>query len=302
MASLIAADLMGPGSQGKGIALALSGLTVANLVGVPLLTAFGQGLGWRTSYLLIAAIFAVTVILLLVAVPRTGPPPPRTARQELSMFRSKQVWALCVIAAVGFAGFFCVFSYVADLTEQVAGMPARLVPVVLAVAGLGMTLGNVLGGWATDRSERRTLYAGFPVLILSLVALLLLAHSPAGLLVTIFLVTGANSIIMPTMQAWLIRVSGDSQVLGAALNHAAFNLANSLGAALGGWVIAAGLGYLAPTAVAVGLSVLGFAMVLAVIAGQGALTRRRLRASGRSATARPRADGAAGAAGHDGAR
>lgn len=274
VASLLAASLMGPGNQGKGIALALSGLTIANLVGVPLLTAFGQNLGWRTSYLMIAGVFALTVALLVLAMPRQERPAERTVREELSAFGSAQVWAVCGIAAVGFAGMFAVYSYIAELSEQVAGTSASFVPVVLACAGLGMTLGNLLGGVAADRSETRTLLLGFPFYILALASVYVFSVTPAGLVITIFLMNLANMIVMPAVQAWLIRASGSSQVLGAALNHAAFNISNSVGAAVGGAVIARGLGYRAPAAVAVVLAAIGYLMVLAALA-----TRRRRRAA-----------------------
>lgn len=272
VASLIAASLMGPGSQGRGIALALSGLTVANLVGVPLLTAFGQNLGWRTSYLMIAGVFALTVALLVLAVPRQEPSADRSMREELSAFGSAQVWGVCGIAAVGFAGMFAVFSYIADLSEQVAGTPASFVPVVLACAGLGMTLGNVLGGIVADRSETRTLVLGFPFYILALGSVFVFSGTPAGLMVTVFLMNLAYMMISPAMQAWLIRASGGAQVLGAALNHAAFNIANTVGAALGGAVIARGLGYRAPAVVGMVLALVGYLLVLAAFA-----TRRRRR-------------------------
>lgn len=278
VASLIAASLMGPGSQGKGIALALSGLTIANLVGVPLLTAFGQSLGWRTSYLLIAGIFAVTVVLLIVGVPRQERPAERSVREELGALRSAQVWAVCGIAAVGFAGMFAVYSYIADLSEQVAGTSAAFVPVVLACAGLGMTIGNILGGIAADRSENGTLLLGFPVYILALASVLVFSGNPAGLMVTIFLMNLANMVLTPAVQAWLIRASGRSQVLGSALNHAAFNVANTLGAALGGVVIAAGLGFRAPAAVAVVLAALGYGMVIVALTTRRTRRRRRIAA------------------------
>lgn len=275
VASLIAASLMGPGSQGKGVALALSGLTIANLAGVPLLTAFGQGLGWRNSYLMIAAVFAVTVVLLLTLVPKQGRPAERSILEELSAFRSKQVWAVAGIGAVGFAGAFAVYSYIADISENVAGTTAAFVPLVLASAGLGMTLGNLIGGWATDRSENATMLLGFPLYIIALVALFAFAGTPAGLMITLFCVNLANSMVTPAVQTWLIRASGRSQVLGASLNHATFNVANSLGAALGGAVIAAGYGYRAPVLVAIALAACGFAMVLVALGTKRVLDRRR---------------------------
>ena len=180
------------------------------------------------------------------------------------------------IAAIGFAGAFAVFSYIADIAEKVAGAPHAFVPWLLAAAGLGMTIGNVVGGGAADRSLVGTLLGTFPVYILALVAMLASAHSPVGLMVTFFLVNLANAVLNPPMQTWLIRIAGRSEVLGASLNHASFNVANALGAALGGAVIAAGLGYRAPIVIALVLATLGMAMVVTALVLLRLRSARRL--------------------------
>src|SRR5699024_10393669 len=275
VASLLAASLMGPGSQGKGVAVALSGLTFANLAGVPLMTALGQVAGWRTVYLVIAGIFAATVLALRWAVPAQPVVPGRRAVDELLALRRVQLWVVMGIAAVGFAGGFAVFSYVADITTRVSGASAGMVPWVLAAAGLGMTLGNVLGGMTTDRSLRGTLLLGFPVYIAALVGLFLAAPgSLAGLIIGLFAVNAANSVLNPALQTWLIRVAHRSEVLGASLNHAAFNVANALGAALGGAVIAGGLGFRAPMVVAILLASTGLVLVLTTLAALRSEERR----------------------------
>lgn len=276
IASLLAASLMGPGSQGKGVALAMSGLTVANLAGVPVLTALGQAFGWRLTYLAIFGVFALTVVLLVRAVPRQEKPVGRRLIDELRAFRRLQLWVVMGIAAIGFAGAFAVFSYISDIAQSVAGAPAGFVPWLLAAAGLGMTIGNLLGGWAADRSLFGTLLGTFPVYIGALVAMALSSHTATGLLVTFFVVNLANSVLVPPMQTWLIRIAGRSEVLGASLNHASFNVANALGAALGGAVIAAGLGYEAPVLIALALAVLGLAMVVTALVLLRLRARRRL--------------------------
>ena len=180
--------------------------------------------------------------------------------------RRLQLWIIMGIAAVGFAGGFAVFSYVADITTQVSGAAAGMVPWVLAAAGLGMTLGNILGGITTDRSLRGTLLVGFPLYITALVGLFLAAPgSLPGLLIGFFAVNLGSSALGPALQTWLIRVAHRSEVLGASLNHAAFNVANALGAALGGAVIAGGLGYRAPMVVAILLAGTGFLLVVATL-------------------------------------
>ena len=135
-------------------------------------------------------------------------------------------------------------------------------PWVLAAIGVGMTLGTVFGGWAADRDLRRTVLVGFPFFLASMVAMALTGDSPVGVFVSAFAVGLTTMVIIPAVQARLIAVSGEAQLLGAALVHSALNIANSIGAALGGLVIAAGLGYLAPSWVGVGLGLLGFGLAV----------------------------------------
>lgn len=228
-------------------------------------------------YLVIAAIFLATVLALRWTLPPQPAVPGRRAVDELLALRRVQLWIVMALAAVGFAGGFAVFSYVADITTQVSGASASVVPWVLAAAGLGMTLGNILGGITTDRSLRGTLLLGFPVYIAALVGLFLAAPgSLPGLLIGFFAINVASSALGPALQTWLIRVAHRSEVLGASLNHAAFNVANALGAALGGAVIAGGLGFRAPMVVAIVLASTGFVMVGATLVALQLRSRRTL--------------------------
>lgn len=279
VASLVAGSLMGPGSQGKGVALALAGLSVSNLIGVPLLTAFGQNLGWRVSYLLIAAVFALTVlcqVATLVRIQRRtgdqGAQPTvrseRTARQELSAFRRPALWVIIAISSMTAAGLFAYYSYIADIATRSAGLSVSMVPVALAATGLGMTVGNIFGGILTDRSLVRTLVWATVGYAVALVGLYLAAGGPVGFVVMLCLASMASSIIVPALQTWLIQSAGDSQVLGASLNHAAFNIANTIGAVTGGAAIAHGFGYRSPILVALGLVLVGLALTLLALAGR----------------------------------
>jgi DHA1 family inner membrane transport protein len=261
-ASLVAARIMGPGSQGKGIAIVLSGLTISNVVGVPAITWLGQQAGWRLAYLGVAGIFVLTLLAVLLAVPRQPAEPGGSARQELRIFRLPQAWLMMGAAAIGFGGFFAVYSYIAEVVTQVTGKPLSFVPWVLVAIGLGMTVGNLFGGWAADRNLRLTLLAGTPVLIAALAGMALIAHTPTGLLVATFVIGAANAMLIPSIQSRLISIGGDAQLIAAALNHSAFNVGNSLGALLGGAVIAAGFGYLAPTLVGVALAIVGYGLTI----------------------------------------
>lgn len=266
VASLLAARLMGPGSQGRGIALAMSGLTLANVFGVPLATWLGQLFGWRIAFVFVALIFTVALLLALAVLPRFPGNPERSPLRELSALRNPRTWIMIAVGSVGFGGFFAVYSYIAEVTTRETGLAPSAVPWVLASLGVGMTLGNLLGGWASDRDLRRTITWGFASFIAALALYTQLAQSAAGLFVSVFLLGLASSTLIPSIQARLIRISDEAALLGAAVNHAAFNVGNSLGAWLGGIVIARGLGYLAPGWVGVALAVLGFALALLSLA------------------------------------
>ncbi len=261
-ASLIAARIMGPGSQGKGVALALSGLTIANVVGVPLATWLGQSLGWRWAYVLVAAIFAATLALALAFLPRYAANPDRDPRSELRALANYRLWIMIAVGSIGFGGFFAVYSYVSEVTTRITGLEPPAVPWVLAVMGLGMTIGNLIGGWASDRNLVGTIVVGFATFVASLLVYTWVAPSPVGLFVTVFSIGLTEAILIPSIQARMIRIADEAELLGAAVNHAAFNVGNGLGAWLGGAVIAAGFGYLAPGWVGIALALVGFALAL----------------------------------------
>ncbi|WP_308799691.1 MFS transporter [Agromyces silvae] len=263
IASLVAASLMGPGKRARGVALVLSGLTIANVIGVPAITWLGQAAGWRVAYLAVAAIFALTFVAVLAAVPWQPGDARATMRRELAAFGRAQVWFAVGIGAVGFGGLFAVYSYVAPLATEVTGLREALVPFALVAIGLGMTVGNLVGGRLADWSVRRAMYLFFVVLAFALVLLALTAANPVGLFTGLFLVGGASAALSPTIQARLMDVARDSQSLAAALNHSALNIGNSLGAFLGGLAIAGGLGYVAPVWIGVLLTLVGSALAVA---------------------------------------
>lgn len=266
VASLLAARIMGPGKQGQGIALALSGLTVANIVGVPVVTWIGGIWGWRVAYLVVAGIFAFTLLAGLFVLPRYPGDPTRRAMQELRAFRHGQLWLMVAVACIGFGGFFAVYSYLAEMAPRVASVPPAMVPWLLAVVGVGMTIGNIVGGRLSDAAPRRAMSFGFVSFMAALTFFGLFATSPVGIFVGAFLLGATSSALTPGIQSRLIHVAGDAALMAAATNHAAFNVGNSLGAALGGAVIAAGLGYLAPAWVGLALAAIGFLLLMGSLA------------------------------------
>lgn len=258
--ALVAADVLGPGKRAKGVAFILTGLTIANVVGVPLGTFLGQQWGWRAAFLAVTVVFALAALSIAVFVPQHPGDPGRTLRSELSVFRVGQVWFTLGIGAIGFGGFFAVYSYIAPLVTDVAGSPAWAVPIVLVIVGLGMTTGNLLGGALADRDLRRTLLFGMAGLAVVLALLALLSFQIVMLAVLAFCVGLVSSALSPAIQTRLMDVAGDNQSIAAAMNHSALNIGNSLGAFLGGSVIALGWGFTAPAWTGAVLAVIGLAI------------------------------------------
>lgn len=260
VATLAASDLLGPGNRGKAATSVLMGLAIANIVGVPAVTAIGQAVGWRVAYLVVAAAFALTFAAVAVALPHTPGDPTATIRGELRAFARGQVWLAVALGAIGCGGLFAAYTYVAPITTDITRLSASVVPVVLIVFGIGMTIGNVVSGRFIDRGIRRSVVAGFLGTLAALLVLLLGASSPLGLFAGMFLLGFFVSVLGPSIQVRLMDVAHGSTTIAAASTHSALNIGNSLGAALGAVVIAAGFGYLSPIAVGVGLTLVGLGL------------------------------------------
>src|SRR6478736_2201057 len=260
--ALVAADVMGPGNRAKGVAYVLTGLTVANVVGVPLGTYLGQQAGWRTAFMIVALIFAVATVCIAIFVPAHAGDPVRTIREELKVFRVGQVWLTLGIGAIGFGGFFAVYSYVAPMITEVSGSAAWVVPIILVLMGIGMTIGNLAGGYLADLDLRRTMIGGLIALAIVLALLALTAQWIWAIGFFVFLVGLVSSVLSPSTQTRLMDVAGDNQSIAAALNHSALNMGNSLGAFLGGMVIAIGWGFVAPAWIGVALALAGLGIAV----------------------------------------
>ncbi len=269
--ALVASDVLGPGRRAQGVAFVLTGLTVANVVGVPLGTFLGQNYGWRVTFMAVAAVFALATVCIAAFVPHHEGSPERTLRAELRVFRIGQVWLTLAIGAIGFGGFFAVNSYVASMVTEVAHAPAWAVPVVLVTSGIGMTIGNLVGGRLADRDLRRTLLGAFLGTAAVLALIGLTAQWIIVLAALLFALNFCGSILAPSIQTRLMDVAEDNQSIAAALNHSSLNVGNSLGAFFGGTVIAAGWGFVAPAWVGVAMALVG--PVLST-AGFGLVRRR----------------------------
>ncbi|RBM16982.1 MFS transporter [Prauserella sp. PE36] len=264
--AVVASSLVGAGEKAKAVSMMFMGLTLANVIGVPLGTLLGQQVGWRATFLLVALIGAAALMSIAKLVPHQGRPAEASLRGELAAFRRPQVWLALAIVTFGLGGGFACLSYVTPMMTDVAGFQPATVTLLLSLAGLGMTLGNFLGGRLADRAPMPALCGALFGLGTVLTAFTVTAHSKIGAAITIFLVGVAAFMVGPILQARVMEKAGGSPSLVSAAVQSAFNIANSIGAYLGGLVIAGGMGLVAPNWVGALLAALGLGLA-AVSAG-----------------------------------
>jgi DHA1 family inner membrane transport protein len=259
VAALVAASLAPPDRRASAVGLVMSGLTSATLVGVPIAAWLGQHLGWRAAFVLVGAIATLACVLIRRGVPELPVPHGASPLRELSALGRPQVWLTLGIGAIGFGGMFSVFSYIKPTLIEVAGLSLDAMPLVLALFGTGMVAGNLLGSRLADKSLKGTIAALLVWNAVVLGGFAFAAGHPATACVSVFFI-GTIVAIAPALQIRLMDVAGEAQTLSAALNHSAFNIANALGAWLGGVAIAAGLGWTSTAWVGVLLALGGMAV------------------------------------------
>ncbi|MEL7558982.1 MFS transporter [Stutzerimonas chloritidismutans] len=242
VAMLVAASMVAPDQRAKAVSRVLAGLTIAMLIGNPTATWLGQWLSWRWAFGLVALIALLTVLLVAIFLPLDRSEPRNNPMRELRDFNRKPVWLALAISSIGFAGMFCVFSYLAPTMLEVTGVSEQWIPVGLAALGAGGIVGNIFGGWLFDRLGFKAIAWLLLWSILVLLVFPLAAHSLWTILPAAFAV-GTMVSLGPPLQTHLMDVAGEAQTLAAASNHSAFNVANALGPWLGGLAISAGLGW-----------------------------------------------------------
>jgi len=254
--ALVAASLVPRERRAQAVSRMMLGLTLATVVGVPLANGVGQLVGWRWGFGLVAILATATAGLLLAFMPHAAGDRGASPLRELGALRRPQVWLALGMGAIGFGGLFAVYTYLATTLVEVTGAAPALVPLVLAVFGVGLTLGNLVCAWAADRALMPA--AGITLVFnAAMLALYPSAAQSLWTLVPVVLLIGCSGGLATILQSRLMDVAGDAQTLAAALNHSAFNTANALGPWLGGLAIAAGYGWTSTAWVGVGLALAG---------------------------------------------
>ncbi|GAA3606678.1 MFS transporter [Kineosporia mesophila] len=271
VAAVQAANLVTKNKRSQAMAVVFAGLTIANVVGVPMTTFIGQNTSWRLVLVLVAVVELAGALGVLAAVPRSeridpSSPDAPHLRHELSAFKNKQIWLSLGVATIGGGATFATFSYIAPMMTEVAGYAESSITPLLVLFGLGMTFGNLIGARLSDRYDgTRVIYSAMGANVVIAAIFYFASSNKIASAALIFLFPFANTMAFPALQNRIISLAGGAPNLAAASMHAAFNIANSIGAWLGGLTIAAGWGYNSPNLVAVGLGFLG--VVIAVYAG-----------------------------------
>lgn len=261
--SVVAAELVAPEKKAGAISMMFTGLTVANVVGVPLGTFLGQSAGWRFTFLVVAALGVVGLAGVAKLVPDMPGPEGVRLRHELAAFRNVQVVLAMAMTVLGFGGVFAAITYIAPMMTDVAGYADSSVTWLLVLFGLGMVAGNLTGGRFADRALMPLLFTALGALAVVLALFTLTAHDKAAAAVTVFLIGALGFATVPPLQKRVLDQASGAPTLASAVNIGAFNLGNALSAWLGGIVIAAGFGYTSPNWV--GAALAAAALVLAVL-------------------------------------
>ncbi|MBW0101461.1 MFS transporter [Pseudonocardia sp. KRD291] len=263
--AVVAGNLVSPERRARAMAKMFAGLTLANVAGVPVSTLLGQQLGWRWVFGVVGLIGALAALSVAVSVPDVRSAPVRLGREMRALGR-RPVWMALLIATVGGAVLFSTYSYITPMLTEVAGFTPTQVTLLLALFGVGMTVGNLLGARLADRATMPTIYGALVADIVISLLFIPALQNPVTTIVVMFAFAVATFMLVPAVQLRIISGAGDAPNLASGANQAAFNVANAVGAALGGMVISAGLGYASPNLVAAALALAGLG--LAVVAGR----------------------------------
>ncbi|PJR04906.1 MFS transporter [Avrilella dinanensis] len=261
--SVVAAQLAQKGKEARAIAFMFTGMTVANLAGVPLGTYIGHHFSWRITYGVIASLGLLTFAALYFWLPTIANRSKGNLTQQLSYFKQPKAWLIIAIISIGTGGLFSWISYISPMVTKVGNLAEERVPLIMVLVGLGMFFGNILGGKLADTiSPTKASIACFSAMAITLVAVYFTAHIAEMAYIMAF-VTGLVAFTTGSpLQMMLINSAKGSETIAAAAGQASFNIGNTLGAYFGGIPITFGLAYNTPVLVGVGMASIGASLAL----------------------------------------
>jgi DHA1 family arabinose polymer transporter-like MFS transporter len=263
--AVVASRLADKGKEAQSIAIMFSGLTIANVVGVPIGTYIGHNFSWRYTFVLITAIGLITLIALLLWMPNLESKKVDSIKQQLKFFGRLDAWLIISIVAIGTGGLFCWISYIAPLLTDISHFSAENVPYILMLAGAGMVVGNFVGGRLADRfSPTTTTLALLIVMAINLLGVYFLSGNQTISLILVFVTGSLSFAVVAPIQMLMIQAAKDAEMIASASLQAGFNIGNALGAFLGGLPLVMGYSYASPNLVGVAMALTG-ALIVGII-------------------------------------
>ncbi|AJS60607.1 MFS transporter [Paenibacillus sp. IHBB 10380] len=235
--AVIASNLVRPDKRAGAVSIMMAGLTIANIVGVPLGTFIGQHLGWRASFATIAIIGIVALIGILMFIPHIRQDKPASLAKQITALVQPKLLLYLLIGALGNASLFTVFTYIAPLLQQISGFAEHSVTWILVLFGCGVTIGNFVGGKLADWKLTPSILGIYFVVCIILTIFTFTVHHPIAAVVTIFFWGVASFSVMPGLQIRIMSLAQEAPALASTTSHSAGNLGNATGAFIGGWVI-----------------------------------------------------------------
>ncbi|WP_026715526.1 MFS transporter [Flavobacterium daejeonense] len=256
--AVVASRLADKGKEAQAISVMFAGLTIANLLGVPLGTYIGHHFSWRYTFIIITIVGTLTVASLYFWMPNLEAKGREGMRTQLQFFKKIEAWLVILITAIGAGGLFCWISYIAPLLVSISGFDAADVPYVMMLAGLGMVLGNFIGGKLADRySTEKTIILLLLVMAVDLLLVFFFSYNQYVSLALVFSTGCIAFAVAAPIQTLMIQTAVGAEMIASAAIQAAFNTGNALGAFLGGLPLIAGFSYASPNLVGVTMSICG---------------------------------------------
>ena len=262
--AVVAAKLAKPGKSAQAISMMFTGLTLANVIGVPLGTYFGQHFSWNVSFLMVGFVGVLAVLSIIFWIPDLPKSSTNGLRKDLKVFKRLELWMVVLLTTIGTGGFFAWYSYIAPLITNVAGHPESMVSYAMIIAGIGMVVGNLLGGKLAEIFS--PIYAVLISLVLMVIVLIsntFLADDKTAILVLTFIISMVAFTLTTPIQLAMIHTAKGSEMLGSSMNQSAFNMGNAFGAFFAGIPIAMGFGFTSATLV--GAVMAGFGVIIAFV-------------------------------------
>lgn len=263
--AVVAGKLSKQGKEAQGIAIMFSGLTVANLLGVPLGTYLGKSFDWSVSFMMVGVVGVLAVLSVKFWMPVLEKSSESNFMKEFRIFRRVELWLIILLTTIGTGGFFAWYSYIAPSITEVAGHSEDVVPMAMVLAGLGMVIGNFVGAKLTERfAPLNTVTIVLTMMVICLSLNAYFASDKTMILIMTFIIGLVSFSISTPIQLLIIRSSKGSETLGSSLNQSAFNIGNASGAYFAGLPIAMGYGYTSADWVGAAMAASGILIALGI--------------------------------------